>query len=143
MEESHLALLKSLSSAKRQRILDLLANGMGHPEDLAGAMNLTRQAVDHQLDLLRRSGMVQKSAFISEKGRPKVIYHVRPGAEKYLKDLVQLSQAFLSRMKGEYDFRLRELDEKLITGQMSEGTYKKEMKALKREHDIIVQNHER
>ena len=60
MSTAPVEVFAALGDPTRQRLLDVVARGGGSASDMAGLLDITRQAVEKQLRVLEQAGLVQR-----------------------------------------------------------------------------------
>ena len=99
-----------------------------HPEEIARALNVTRQAVDKHLSLLYILGLVNKE--IGVKNRPMVFYVITPEGEEFIQNFEYLVENHILNMRKRYKEELFNLDRMLVNGEISEREYKEKRNTL-------------
>lgn len=120
MMNSEEIILEALSP-KRYTIL-LHLKDEKHPEDIAKELNITRQAVDKHLSLLYRCGLLEKR--MKESNRMKVYYQISEAGIKLLDSIDDAISNYILEIEENMENKLRELDEALVYGNLSEMEYK-------------------
>ncbi len=124
------ALLKVIASASRHRILDLLAKGVDHPEDLADRLGLRRQSVDKHLLELYGWGFIDRSAIFPADGRPRIVYRLSDRGKEFVGQVDTLVQDYHQGVVSDYQRNLDFLEGKLASGEVDEGVYRKQRRTL-------------
>ncbi len=137
-----LSLLTILGSASRQRILDLLAKGVDHPEDLAERLELRRQSVDKQLLELYAYAFVDRSAIFPPTGRPRIVYRVSERGRELLERLGALMKEYLQGMEQDFQRGLSILEDKLAAGELDEKSYLQQREILGARYARLLGNDE-
>jgi predicted ArsR family transcriptional regulator len=82
-------------SGTRERIIDLLLKGRRTVEELAGMLDMTKNAVRSQLALLQRAGIVEVTGEVKGSRRPAAVFGIHAEADV---GSSQASQAVLSQL---------------------------------------------
>lgn len=90
----HVAIFSALGDPTRQRLLELTASGTPSVSDLAADLAISRQAVEKQLRVLERAGLVSR-----DRRGGRATYEVRS-------DALAESGAWLVAAASEWDRRL-------------------------------------
>jgi predicted ArsR family transcriptional regulator len=131
VERGNTDVLKKLTEA-RLRVIDCLKNGRDHPDDIAKDLKITRQAVDHHLQILCGLGIVSKMGGLSEnKGRPRVRYGMTREGQKLLGDIENAVLNYSDLLEEAYKRRQRAIDDLLLDGRISEEEYRKRVERLR------------
>ena len=112
-------LLRALTP-KRYEILKLLREEK-HPDEIAKTLRISRQAADKHLSTLYRLGMVDKR--IKEGNRPMVYYKSSEQAMELVCDLEELMESYINALRDEVSSQIKQLDENLVYGKITEGEY--------------------
>lgn len=124
-------LIGIFSSETRCKILDMLGEGYDHPDDLAEELELTRQAVDKHLIELHEWGMVERNAIFPHEGRPRIIYDLTKPGKRLMNTLDSLAGRYRETILERVENEIKDLDEKLADGELSEKVYREKVKEVK------------
>lgn len=130
MDDDALALLRVVASPSRRRILELLEKGVDHPNDLARQLKLRRQSVDKQLRELYDWGFVDRNAVFPADGRPRIVYRLSDGGERFLGRLEAVVRDYREGVRADYRRSLNLLEEELGSGALHEDAYLNRRRAL-------------
>lgn len=130
VDEEGLALLQVVASTTRRKILELVGQGVDHPEDLARKMKLRRQSVDKQLLELYGWGFVDRSAILPVGGRPRIVYRLTDRAVDFLGRVEALANDFREGVRADFQRSLAFLEDKLASGEIDEDAYLKRRQEL-------------
>jgi predicted ArsR family transcriptional regulator len=127
----------SIAASKiRMEIIDAIAKGTDHPDDLAEKFKITRQAVDKHLTLMFSLGLLERAASYPPDGRPRIVYTLSKGATDLVRDLRSRVQRYADDRHNEYLAEASRLDSKLASGDLSEDAHARKMAQLKRIYDV-------
>ncbi len=101
-----------------------------HPDEIAAEFKISRQAADKHLSMLYRAGMVSKVVKYGK--RPMVYYQITGAGAKFVSDVEDLVENHILGLKKEVRDQLRELDEMLVYGQISEEEYLRRRRIMER-----------
>jgi DNA-binding MarR family transcriptional regulator len=133
-----LALMRAISSTPRLQILDLIALGHDHPDDLAGKMDATRQAVDKHVQVLMSLGFIERDAVVAASGRAKVIYRVTPSTRELILEIGRLVGEYRTRIEERYKAEREELDRNLAEGIVDEESHARKTDDLRKRFAFVV-----
>jgi len=114
-------IIHRLSSKEKRRIIELIKNGVNHPEDIARKMNITRQGVDKHLRELYMYGVVEKYWVVGRK--PRMVYNLTSLGMWMYDAMLSLEKDFIRRANGEFKDILRNLDRDFLSGNLSKEDY--------------------
>ncbi|NPA74985.1 MAG: winged helix-turn-helix transcriptional regulator [Euryarchaeota archaeon] len=118
-----------LLTPRRLEILKYLSKER-HPEEIAAKFKISRQAADKHLSILYRAGMVSKKVKYGK--RPMVYYQITDAGAKFISNVEDLIENHILGLQKEMKYQLRELDEMLVSGEISEREYR----ALRRKMEV-------
>lgn len=110
-----------LTSRSKIDMIELLARTMS-PEDMAGELHMTRQAVDRHLKDFMRYGLVEKM-WVTGGRRPRVEFRLSRLGRDFHDGLQEFVSGFRKSGREDIDRRLKELDLKLIRGEANQRSY--------------------
>ncbi len=119
MEDSFRYILEILTP-RRFAILKYLMKER-HPEEVAREFSVSRQAADKHIAILYRAGLVEKH--IKEGTRPMVYYQTTDAGAKFMNDIVEAIENHILEIKKQISDKIREFDEMLVNGDLSEREY--------------------
>ncbi len=119
MENSFRYMLETLTP-RRFAILKYLMKER-HPEDVAREFSVSRQAADKHLAILYRAWLVEKH--IKEGTRPMVYYQTTDAGAKFINDIEEAVENHILEIKKYIYDKIREFDEMLVNGELSEQEY--------------------
>ena len=137
MDSLDARLLRSLSSETRLEVIRLLKEGIDHPGDLAKEVGVVRQAIDKHLLDMYSMGLVDRSAHFPPTGRPKIVYSLTPRGANLYNSINKLIMEFSGDMRAQHAELKRELDTKLIMGQIGEKGYRKKLEELDSQFSVL------
>jgi len=114
-------IIHRLSSKEKRKIIELIKNGINHPEDIAREMKITRQGVDKHLRELYRYGIIEKYWVIGRK--PRIVYNLTSLGEWLYNSLLSLEKNFIRKAREEFKDILRNLDKEFLSGNISKKDY--------------------
>lgn len=124
-------MLSLFSSGTRCKIIEMLAEGYDHPDDLAEELEITRQAVDKHLIELHDWGLVERNAIFPPDGRPKIIYELTKECRKLTTTLDKIAERYKESIIRRAENEIENYDIKLAEGEISEKIYMKKVKEVK------------
>ena len=136
MNSRKIEILKGISSAKRCLIMELISEGVTHPDDIAGKLNDTRQAVDKQLDMLYKLDLIDKKAITPPNGRPRVVFELTGHGKTLFADLEKILQKYLIDIEENFKQSMEILDVQLLQGEINEEVYHKRCDEIKKKFKI-------
>ena len=108
-------LLEAISS--NADLINSLRDGAKHPTEIAKEFNVTRMAIDKRLKRLKKHGLVEPKACVSEKSeRPILKYELT-------EDCIRLLDSIDDDVDDFYREKLRKLDLLLVTDKIGEDEY--------------------
>jgi len=122
-------LVHRMTSEEKLRIVSLLRDGVRHPSSIAREMGITRQGVDKHLGEMYRYGVVDKEWVLGE--RPKVEYTLTPLGEFLYSGAEALEREYCERVREYALSEMRALDERLISGEITEEEHRKGIAAIR------------
>jgi predicted ArsR family transcriptional regulator len=103
--------------ASNADLINSLRDGAKHPTEIAKEFNVTRMAIDKRLKKLKKNGLVEPKACVSEKSeRPILKYELTEDCIKLLNSIDKDVNVF-------YREKLRKLDLLLVTNKIEEEEY--------------------
>jgi predicted ArsR family transcriptional regulator len=124
------------ASKVRMDILEAIAKGTDHPDDLATKFKITRQAVDKHITLMYSLGLLERAASYPPDGRPRIVYTLSKGATDLIKDLRMRVQRYADDRNDEFLAEVSRLDSKLASGELSEDAHARQVDRLKKRYTI-------
>jgi predicted ArsR family transcriptional regulator len=138
VNEETAELLRTLCSKERSRLIALLMKGVRHPTDMGGRLGVSRQSVDRHLQLLHRWGIVERVVASPPVGRPRVEYRVTSEALDLMDSLDELVLEYRQRVLETYRARVRDLDVRLVAGDLDEEMYLTHLRDLQRRYAAFL-----
>jgi predicted ArsR family transcriptional regulator len=115
MSRGSLKLLEVISS--NADLINSLREGAKHPTEIAKEFDVTRMAIDKRLKKLKKHGLVEPKACVSEKSdRPILKYELT-------EDCITLLNSIDNDVNDFYQEKLRKLDLLLVTDKIEEDEY--------------------
>jgi predicted ArsR family transcriptional regulator len=140
IEPETLAVMRVISSTPRLRILELIALGHDHPDDLAKKMDATRQAVDKHLAMLMDLGFIERQAVFAPSGRPRVAFRVTKGTREMIVEIGRLVGEFRGRIEDGYRSERSDLDRELAEGILDQESHARKLDELKKRFAFVVRD---
>ncbi len=125
-------LLRLFSSKTRCTILELMAKGYDHPEDLAKKLDLTRQGIDKHLIELHDWGLLERNAIFPPDGRPKIVYELTGECRQLLSALEKVGESYKESMIDRAETEMGNLDTRLADGELDEELYYRKVRDIKK-----------
>lgn len=123
------AVINLLTSPAKLSVVHLL-NTPKTPDDIAAALNITRQGADKQLKELEEYGIVERKWFIGY-NRPKVEFYLTDLGSALYRDLEALERKFRKSGNDAFTAKIRALDLDMLEGRITVAKYNKEKRKLK------------
>jgi predicted ArsR family transcriptional regulator len=115
MSRGSLKLLEVISS--NADLINSLRDGAKHPTEIAKEFDVTRMAIDKRLKKLKKNGLVEPKACVSETSdRPILKYELT-------EDCIKLLNSIDNGVNDFYIEKLRKLDLLLVTNKIGEEEY--------------------
>ncbi len=125
-------LLRLFSSRTRCQIMELMAKGYDHPEDLSKKLDITRQGIDKHLLELHDWGLVERNAIFPPDGRPKIVYELTSECRQLLLTLDTVGGNYKESMIARAEDQMDTLDTKLADGELDEELYHRKIREIKK-----------
>lgn len=110
-----------LTSGPKLMLSEMLEKPMS-PEDIAGKLGITRQAVDKQIKEMHSYGALEKIWVTSGK-RPRVEFKLSATGTYFYKSLAGFIDDYRKQGLEDYENQLKSIDLKLISGGISQPVY--------------------
>ncbi|MCL4332865.1 MAG: winged helix-turn-helix transcriptional regulator [Candidatus Thermoplasmatota archaeon] len=117
-----------LTSRSKLELVEILRNPRA-PNDLAGMLGITRQAVDKHVKELVKFGVVEKRWFIGY-SRPRVEFCLTELGKKLYSEIGVMMRNFVKDGLETMEEKKKALDIRLVSGNVSPEDYSRQMKEV-------------